>query len=62
MPYFQIATVSPGMNCCEHSLNTLRYAHRYVMLDYNHEFELVCFGVRSYTVLHFELRNFITRH
>ncbi|XP_028416467.1 kinesin-like protein KIF2A [Dendronephthya gigantea] len=23
-----IATVSPGMNCCEHSLNTLRYADR----------------------------------
>jgi len=21
--------ISPGMNCCEHTLNTLRYADRY---------------------------------
>lgn len=24
-----IATISPGMSCCEHTLNTLRYADRY---------------------------------
>jgi len=24
----QIAMISPGMNCCEHTLNTLRYADR----------------------------------
>ena len=26
----QIAMISPGMNCCEHTLNTLRYADRLV--------------------------------
>ena len=24
-----IAMISPGMSCCEHTLNTLRYADRY---------------------------------
>ena len=24
----QIATISPGFSCCEHTLNTLRYAAR----------------------------------
>ena len=28
----QIAMISPGMNCCEHTLNTLRYADRLVHL------------------------------
>lgn len=28
----QIAMVSPGMTCCEHTLNTLRYADRYAWL------------------------------
>ena len=26
----QIAMISPGMSCCEHTLNTLRYADRLV--------------------------------
>ena len=26
--FLQIAMISPGMNCCEHTLNTLRYADR----------------------------------
>ena len=26
----QIAMISPGFNCCEHTLNTLRYADRFV--------------------------------
>ncbi len=25
---FQIAMISPGIGCCEHTLNTLRYADR----------------------------------
>jgi kinesin family protein 2/24 len=29
---FQIAMISPGMNSCEHTLNTLRYADRSVLL------------------------------
>ena len=29
----QIAMISPGMNCCEHTLNTLRYADRWVSFD-----------------------------
>ena len=29
--YLQIAMISPGMSCCEHTLNTLRYADRSAM-------------------------------
>ena len=25
----QVAMISPGISCCDHSLNTLRYADRY---------------------------------
>lgn len=30
---WQIAMVSPGMTCCEHTLNTLRYADRYACAE-----------------------------
>lgn len=30
MSSMQIAMISPGFNCCEHTLNTLRYADRFV--------------------------------
>ena len=31
----QIAMISPGMGCCEHTLNTLRYADRYVCIQHH---------------------------
>lgn len=31
--HWQIAMVSPGMTCCEHTLNTLRYADRYACAE-----------------------------
>lgn len=46
--HWQIAMVSPGMTCCEHTLNTLRYADRYTCAEklyiwnmYKHFFKAV---------------------
>ena len=30
-----IAMISPGMSCCDHTLNTLRYADRVKELEFN---------------------------
>ena len=47
--FSQIAMVSPGMNCCEHTLNTLRYAdrqeHFVIVVGGRGEGRVVCMGV-----------------